>query len=145
MLHSTRGTDSDRNDVLSCSDNYRTNVQEMVKHWRYINLEKETYKKKRELHTVWYRLPNQRKQRIGTQLRMKNLADTYENWKTREQIIFLWKSRIKYIDSETSEKTQIRGNLVSQRFETEIVLLRLRVPKFKNKFANRETITEEIS
>lgn len=34
----------------------------MVKHWSDINLEKETYEKKRELHTVWYKLLNQWKQ-----------------------------------------------------------------------------------
>lgn len=47
MLLSTKVTDSDKNDVLTCSVNYRTNVQEMAKHWSDINLEKETYEKKR--------------------------------------------------------------------------------------------------
>lgn len=146
MLLSTRVTDSDRNDVLSCSDNYRTNVQEMVKHWSEINLEKETYEKKRELHTVWYKLLNQRKQAYWNAIKNENLADTYENWKNREQTIFPRKFRIKSIDSETTEETQIRANLALQRFETEIALLRLRVPKFKNKFENcDEAIADEIS
>lgn len=146
MLLSTRVTDNDRNDVLSCSDSYRTNVQEMVKHWSEINLEKETYEKKRELHTVWYTLFNQRKQAYWNAIKNENLAEKYENWKNREQTIFPRKFRIKSIDSETTEETQIRANLALQRFETEIALLRLRGPKFKNKFENcDEAIADEIS
>lgn len=88
MLLSTRVTDSDRYDVLSCSDNYRTNVQEMVKHWSEINLEKETYENKRELHTVWNKLLNQRNKRIGTQLRMKTLQTRTKIGKTENKQYF---------------------------------------------------------
>lgn len=79
ILLSTRVTDSDKNDVLSGSDNYRTNVQEMVKHWSEINLEKETYEKKKELHTVWYKLLNQRKQAYWNAIKNENLEYTYAN------------------------------------------------------------------
>lgn len=95
---------------------------------------------------MWYKLLNQRKQAYWNVIKNENLADTYEIWKNREQIILPRKFRIKSIDSETSEETQIRANLALQRFKTEIALLRLRVPKFKNKFENcDEAITEEIS
>lgn len=90
---------------------------------------------------MWYK----RKQANWNAIKNENLADTYENWKKREKIIFPRKFRIKYIDSETSKETQIRANLALQRFESEIALLRLRVSKFKNKFENcDEAITEEI-
>lgn len=57
--------------------------------------EKEIYEKKRELNTVWYKLLNQRKQAYWNAIMNENLADTYENWKNREQIIFPRKFRNK--------------------------------------------------
>lgn len=95
---------------------------------------------------MWYKLLNQQKQAYWNAIKNENLADTYENWKNREQIMFPRKFRIKSIDSETSEETHIIANLALQHFETEIALLRVRVPKFKSRFKNcDEAITEEIS
>jgi hypothetical protein len=140
---------SDVNRVTSEEFNnqeYRTNAQEIVREWSEINLEKEAYKKRSQIKGQWFKLLNERKQAYWNALKNENLADTYEEWKNRENVIFPRKFRVKIIDSEPSEETKIRIQLALQKFETEITLLRLRVPKFKSKYEKCDLeITELIN
>lgn len=123
-----------------------TNAQEIFKEWSEINLEKEAYKKRNQMKQHWFRLLNERKQAFWNALKHENLADFYEMWKAKENIIFPRKFRIKPIDGEPKEETQIRINLAIQKFETEITLLRLRVSKYRAKFEKcDETMMDEIN
>ena len=100
---------------------------------------------KKQLKATWNQILNKRRQAYWNAIKNENLADTYEKWIKKEEVIFPRKFRIKSIDSETSEETQIRLNLASQRYEAEITLLRLRVSKFKKQFEECDkTIAEEI-
>lgn len=82
ILLSTRVTDSDRNDVLSCSNYYRTNVQEMVKHWSESNLEKESTKRRENCIKCGTSFLISVNSRIGTKLRMKTLQTHMKIGKT---------------------------------------------------------------
>ena len=95
---------------------------------------------------VWRKLLNERKQAYWNAIRCENLADTYEKWRQKEQVILPRKYRLKQINKEPDEETKIRMNLAVQKLDAEITLLRVRVPKYKIKFENCDKqIFEEIS
>lgn len=117
-----------------------TNVQELFQEWNECNIEKEAFKKRSQMKALWFKLLNERKQAYWNAIKSENLADTYESWKSKENVIFPRKFRVKEITAEPSEETKIRINLALQRFETEIILLRLRVPKYKNKYEKTDAM-----
>lgn len=76
-------------------------------------------------------------------MRNENFADSYETWNSEKQVR---KYRVKEINSERNEETKIRLNIAIPKPETGIILLRLRVLKFKEKFEkSNRTIQEEIT
>jgi hypothetical protein len=87
----------------------------MAKHWRESNLEKKTFKMKKHLKSTWNQILNKRRKMYWNAIRNENLADTYENWMQKGEVIFRRKFRIKSNDSETSDETQIRINLAFQQ------------------------------
>ena len=114
--------------------------------WNEINLEKEAFKKRNQMKKVWYRNLNERKQAFFNAARTEDLANTYDTWKNKEQPILPKKIRIKQIPSEPEEEFTIRYSLALQKFESEITILRLRVPKLTAKFQNADTkMRDEIS
>ena len=86
------------------------------------------------MKNIWRKLLNERKQAYWNAVRSDNLANKYEEWKNQDNVIFPRKFRDKVISSESDEETRIRIHLAQQRLETEITLLRMRVPKYKNKY-----------
>ena len=101
-----------------------------------MNLERETFKKRNQMKNIWRKLLNKRKQAYWNAIRSDNLANKYEAWKNQDNVIFPRKFRVKVISSEPDEEIRIRINLAQQRLETEITLLIMRVPKYKNKYDN---------
>ncbi|VDH91710.1 Hypothetical predicted protein, partial [Mytilus galloprovincialis] len=71
------------------------------------------------------------KQAFFNAIRTEYLVSTYEKWTNKEDIVFPRKFRVKRIETEPQEEFDIRLNLALTKFQSEIAILRLRVPKYK--------------
>lgn len=112
----------------------RTNVDILLENRNIFDSQSEVFKKKKELISEWNNLLNQRKQAYWNAIRSEHLANTYEQWKQRENIILPMKYRVKSVRNEPEEETKIKVNLAMQKMEAEITLLRIRIPKYKTKY-----------
>lgn len=105
-------------------NNYKTDVDAITQSRIGFHSQKSVHEKKKEI-TIWKKMLNERKQAYWNAIRCENLADIYEKWRQNKEE--------KPIDNEPEEDTRIRRNLAIQKFDTEISLLRLRVPKYSAK------------
>ena len=87
-----------------------------------------------QMKKVCYRNLKDRKQAVFNAVRTEDLANTYETWKKQRTTNSSKKIRIKQIPLDPEEQFTIRFCLALQKFETEITILRLRVPKFTANF-----------
>lgn len=73
-------------------------------------------------------------------LRTVKLAEAYEVLRSDEQVILSRKFRIDEITSEPKEETKLRLDLALKKLQTEILLLRFRVLKFKENIEECDSI-----
>ncbi|XP_062620182.1 uncharacterized protein LOC134281768 [Saccostrea cucullata] len=126
--------------------NYKSNVDFILQSRYDNNIISTMYREKRQMIQTWRKNLNERRQAYWNAIRCENLADTYEKWRKQEDVILPRKFRIKSINQEPDEETKIRLNLAIQKFDAEITLLRIRVPKYQTKFEECDSRMEkEIS
>lgn len=101
----------------------RTNVDNLLENRNIFDSQSEVFEKKKELISEWNNLLNQRKQAYWNAIRSEHLANTYEQWKQRENIILPMKYRVKSVRNEQEKETKIKVNLAMQKMEAEITLL----------------------
>lgn len=123
-------------------NNYKTYVDAITQSRIEFHSQNSVHEKKKEI-TIWKKMLNERKQAYWNAIRCENLADVYEKWRQNKDVILPRKFRPKPIDNEPEEETRIRGNLAIQKFDAEISLLRLRVPKYRAKYTNHDQVMHD--
>ena len=108
LLLTGRNNDTDINAMEKNFNQSRSNTEmsEFIKELSESNIVKEAFRKRSQMKKIWFRLLNERKQAYWNALKSENLADIYENWLKRDEIIFPRKYRIKAIEGEPSEETK---------------------------------------
>lgn len=84
-----------------------TNVQELFQEWNECNIEEEAFKKRSQMKALWFKLLNERKQAYWNAIKSENLADTYESWKSKENVIFPRKFRVKKLQQSQVRKPKL--------------------------------------
>ena len=111
-----------------------------------VSIEKEAYRKRKQILSIWKKLLNSRKQNYWNALNCTNQAKKFSEWISSETPIIPRKFLIKEIKGEPTEETEIRWNLSIRRIETEISLLEARAIRYEVKYKQCDSnITEEIS
>ena len=90
LLLTGRNNDTDINAMEKNFNQSRSNTEmsEFIKELSESNIVKEAFRKRSQMKKIWFRLLNERKQAYWNALKSENLADIYENWRKREEIIF---------------------------------------------------------
>lgn len=122
---------------------YKTNVDDITERQIEIDSQDAVYRKKKEMLSMWKTSLNQRKQAYWNAIRSEQLADIYEKWMKQDNIILPMKYRVKNIKHESAEETQVRINLAKQKMEADITLLRIRLPKYRNRYEECDQKMEE--
>lgn len=123
-------------------NNNKTYVDAITQSRNEFHFQNSVHDKKKEI-TIWKKMLNERKQAYWNAIRCENLADVYEKWRQNKEVILPRKFRPKPINNEPEEETTIRRNLAIQKFDAEISLLRLRVPKYREKYENHDQVMHD--
>lgn len=110
------------------------------------HIEKEAFRKQKQISQLWYRLLNQRREHFWNALKCEKYSETYSQWISMEAPILPRKYLIKEITGEPEEETRLRWDLSLSRFKTDIAIIKNKYSRFKRKYETVDTeINEEIS
>ena len=79
-----------------------------------------------KIKLFWSQILNSRKQTYWKQISNAKRAEYYENWLNQENPVIPRKFRIKPINGEPSDQTDVRIEIAKKRVMGEILLLRMR-------------------
>ena len=98
------------------------------------NLEKEAFRKRKEISKLWSRNLNDRKQNFWNAYKCEKYAEVYSRWITMDSPIFPRKFLIKEIEAEPIEDTKLRWDLAIQQFQTEISIILNKQTRYTEKY-----------
>lgn len=110
-----------------------------------VSIEKEAYRKKKQISKIWKHLLNARKQNFWNSLNCEKQANIYNDWINAEIPIIPQKFLIKEIKGEPEMETKLRWDLTIQRIHTEVSLLIAKKERYEQKYQESENlINQEI-
>ncbi|KAJ8316545.1 hypothetical protein KUTeg_005902 [Tegillarca granosa] len=89
-----------------------------------IKLEKEAFRKRKQMWKEWRKNLNIRKQNFWNTLKCEKYAETYSNWIELDAPILPRKYLIKEITGEAETETKLRRDLAIIRFRTDIAIIK---------------------
>lgn len=120
--------------VAASINKIQESVSEVIKHSKATSRSNEISKQRRSISQTWNNHLNKRKQLYWHSLNSENTAIIHETWINKEKKIIPRKFLMKHIRDETEEEKNIRQNLVVEKFQAEIEMLKIRANRHQAKY-----------
>lgn len=108
-------------------------------------LEKEAFRKRKQLWNIWRKCLNDRKQSYWNAFKCDKYVETYSHWISKESPILPRKYLIKEIKGESEEENKLRWDLAISSFQTDISIIQSKQVRYKQKYIALDSeMMEEI-